>query len=65
MDSRVNLQSYRSSMDRYAIITTPVSNTSVVNLRMPSTQASASEMILVIMAPASSCSAFFRYSRFR
>ncbi len=34
---------------------TPVSNTSVVTLRMPSTAASTSEVALVMSAPALSC----------
>ena len=35
---------------------TPVSKISVVNLRIPSTQVSMSEMTLVIKAPVSACS---------
>ena len=35
---------------------TPVSNTSVVNFRMPSAQASTSAMARVIMPPTLSCS---------
>ena len=44
-------QSYKNSMTRYAMSATPVSNTSVVNLRMPSTHSSTSATALVIIVP--------------